>query len=119
MQTQSMTRTVRGLAIALVAVQMIDVIIHAATNQLEPIRVLSNMLIILWLALAVSGRFAARFQQTAVGFVGVYILLNAYFLVTQGLTNPTSGQPRTALLVLVALTVAISTVWTNLSLKKP
>ena len=38
-------------------IQIVDIVIHAATNQLEILRVSSNVIILLWLAGAASGKF--------------------------------------------------------------
>lgn len=43
---------VLGIGIALV--QIFDVIIHAASDQLEPLRVSSNVIILVWLAIVIS-----------------------------------------------------------------
>lgn len=44
------------------------------------------------------------------GFLGMYLLLNAVFLATEGFINPANGQFRAILIVLVGVTVALS-VW--------
>ena len=99
--------TFMGLAIALV--QLFDIAIHAATDQLEPLRVTSNVVLLLWLALAASGKISAYLRQAGVACLGVYLLLNAFFLAQADVINPAqSGAVRWMLFLLLALTLAFA-----------
>ncbi len=99
-----------GLAIALV--QLFDIAIHVATNQVEPLRILSNIIILLWVAAGVLGWLKARFRPTAVAAVSAYLLLNLIFLALEGVTNEAQGGDlRVMLFVLISLTVGLSAVW--------
>lgn len=98
-----------GVAIALI--QLFDIAIHAATDQLEPLRVASNVVILLWLILAASGKISASMRQTDIASVGGYLLLNAIFLAQAGLTNPAQGGAvRWMLFLLVVLTLTLA-IW--------
>lgn len=102
------------LTVVIALVQVFDIVIHVATDQIEPIRILSNVFIAVWLGIVVSGRLNHLAWRVAGGFVGVYLLLNLVFLATEGLTNPDNGdQFRTMLFVLVGLTLAFSAWLTN------
>jgi len=95
------------LSIAIASVQVVDILIHAATDQIEPLRVLSNAVILLWLGLAAAGRVKGKGLPLAA--VAIYLLLNALFLVQAGITNPQQGDAvRWVLLLLVALTVTFA-----------
>ena len=95
------------LGIAIAAVQVVDILIHAATDQIEPIRVLSNVVVLLWLGLVATGRVKGRLLPLIA--VITYLLLNALFLVQAGVTNPQQGGVvRWMLLLLVALTLALA-----------
>ena len=99
--------TLLGVAIALI--QLFDIAIHAATDQLEPLRVASNAVILLWLVLMAFGILRGYARQTGIASVGLYLLLNALFLAQAGFTNPAQGGAvRWMLILLVALTVALS-----------
>lgn len=95
------------VAIAIVIIQIFDVIIHAATDQLEPIRVTANVIIVLWLALVASGRFTAQALGSALIALGAYLVLNIIFLVQEGLTTAEGGL-RVMLFGLIFVTVALS-----------
>lgn len=96
-----------GIAIALV--QLLDIVLHAATNQLEPLRVSSNLVILLWLAITASGRLGDKFRWLAWAATGIYLLLNLVFLALEGITNPEQGGTlRVALLLFVLLTLVFS-----------
>ena len=103
----TMILSVLGIGIALI--QLFDIIIHVATNQIEPIRISSNIIILLWLAVVASGKINTKFLPTAVGSIGAYLLLNLIFLALEGVTNPNQGgELRVTLFLLVFLTVILS-----------
>lgn len=96
-----------GVAIALV--QLFDIAIHAATDQIELLRVASNVVILLWLALMAFGKIRGYARQTGFASLGVYLLLNALFLAQAGFTNPAQGGAvRWMLFLLVILTLALA-----------
>ncbi len=101
----------KTLVIAIALVQLFDIVIHVATDQLEPLRVASNLIILLWLAVALSGRFNMKSMLAAGGALGGYVILNGLFLALEGVTNPAQGGAlRTTLFVLIGLTGALS-IW--------
>lgn len=99
----------KGVGIMLLLVQLFDIGVHAATDQLEPLRVASNLIIIAWLAVMASGRSSRRTVPTAFVSIGAYLGLNMIFLALEGLTNPNTGELRGMLFLLVILTTALST----------
>lgn len=55
MSKQNNTNTLlKVLGIGIALVQIFDVIIHGASDQLEPLRVSSNVIILVWLAIVIS-----------------------------------------------------------------
>lgn len=97
------------LAIGIALIQLIDIIIHAATDQLEFLRVTSNILILIWLTVLCLTKVKTN-RFASFGTVGLYLFLNLLFLAQAGFTNPTQGgAPRTMLFILVILTTALST----------
>lgn len=116
----NMPTILKVLAIATATVQLLDIIIHAATNQLEIIRVASNAVMLLWLAIIISGGFKKGFSTTAVGSISLYLLLNIVFLSREGLTNAEQGgELRVTLFLLLFLTLTLSTLLTYLRNKHP
>lgn len=113
METQNRDRNLRiySLGAVITLVQLFDIVIHVANDMIEPIRMAASVIIFVWLSIVLSGRLNHIPWRVASGFVGVYVLLNALFLATEGLTNPDNGdQFRTVLFVLVGVTVTLS-VW--------
>lgn len=100
------------LGVVIAAIQVVDIVIHAATNQLEPTRVSSNGIILVWLAVVAWGKLNARPRLFTLLVISVYFVLNVVFLFQEGVTN--NGQLRVALLLLVALTVTLSTLFAYL-----
>ncbi len=90
-------------------VQIFDIVIHAATDQLEPLRVTSNLIIIAWLATIAFRRSKGKNVTAALISIGGYLGLNIIFLALEGLTNPNTGELRITLFILVFLTAALST----------
>ena len=113
MENQNTGRKFLWLPAVIALVQVLDIVIHVASDMIEPIRITSNVIIFVWLGIVVSGRLDQNPWRMASGFVGVYLLLNAVFVVTEGFINPANGQFRTVLFVLVGVTVALSVWLTN------
>lgn len=89
-------------------IQVFDIVIHVATNQIEPLRITSNIVIMLWLGTIVLGKLRNWQRQLAVSAMSVYLLLNLIFLSMEGLVNSESGEFRTILFILVGLTIVLS-----------
>lgn len=108
MQTQN--QRLQWLGISIILIQIFDAVIHIATDQLEPIRITSNLIIMAWLVAMLAGWLGGRLRQLSFGTIGIYLLLNLIFLAQHGLTNPEQGGAlRTMLFLLVGGTVALST----------
>jgi hypothetical protein len=115
---QNMTTSLKITGIGIGIIQLIDVMIHAATGQLEPIRVASNISILLWLAMIVSGRLKEKSLLMAVLSIVVYLILNFIFLALEGVTNAAQGgELRVALFLLMFCTVALSGLFTYMNEK--
>lgn len=99
--------TLKILGVAIAFIQVFDILIHAATNQLEFLRVTSNVIILIWLAVVASGRVGAKSLPIAPLAIGAYFSFNLIFLALEGLTN--EGEVRGMLFLLVGLTVTLST----------
>ena len=111
METQNRDRNLRIyiLGAVITLVQLFDIVVHVADDMIEPMRITSSVFILVWLGIVLSGRLNHIPWRVASGFVGLYLLLNALFVATEGLTNPDNGdQFRTVLFVLVGVTVALS-----------
>lgn len=101
----------KGLGYAIAGVQLFDIVIHAATDQLELLRIGSNIVILVWLGWLLFGNTLARSKSAGYSAVSIYIVLNIVFLMIFGATNPEQGDAlRTMLFLLIALTTGGS-VW--------
>jgi len=106
----SSNKTSKALASGITAIQIFDILIHAATNQLEPLRVTSNLIILAWLAGWAFGKIENKLRPTSIGAIVLYLLLNVIFLAREGFSNPEQGgEPRVMLFALVFLTTVLST----------
>ena len=103
------TSAFKALGAGIILIQLFDLLIHAATNQLEILRVSSNVILLLWLAVTALGRYNTKFLSLAVGSIGGYLALNFIFLALEGVTNvEQGGELRGMLFLLMSLTVAAS-----------
>ena len=105
----------KTLGIGIAVIQLTDIIIHAASNQLEIIRVSSNLIILLWLMVFMLNWYKTKFPQISISSIGLYVILNFIFLAREGLTNPEQGGSlRITLFLLMFLTVTLSALMTYL-----
>ncbi|MBX3010940.1 MAG: hypothetical protein KF832_05510 [Caldilineaceae bacterium] len=105
----TITRQAPFLWLVLAFIQLFDLIIHVVSDQIEPLRITANVIILLWVALAARGGTKHQHPIIAGGAISLYLLLNLIFLTRAGLTNPAQGgQIRIMLLLLVGVTVALA-----------
>ncbi len=86
----------------LIFVQIIDVAVHIATDQVETLRIISNSMIVLWAGWLIH----KTIKLVDYGLVGSYILLTLFFIMLNGITN--DSGPRIFFLGSVTITLAIS-----------
>lgn len=89
----------------LLGLQALDITLHIATDQFEPIRILSNVIIsggVIWMAL--SERNA---RSIAIVSGALYLLLNLVFLIQNGIINPATDGLRLPLFAFVIFTLLL------------
>lgn len=107
--TKNTDTILKTFGIGIAVIQLADIIIHAATSQLEIIRVSSNLIILLWLAVVMLNWYKTKFLQISISSIGLYVIFNYIFLAREGLTNPEQGGSlRITLFLLMFLTVTLS-----------
>ena len=107
--------TLKMIGGILILVQLADILLHAATHQLEALRVSANLIILIWLTILAFGKVKAKSLSIAIISIAAYLLLNLVFLALNGLTNPEQGGTlRVTLFVLVFITVMLSAWFTHL-----
>ena len=104
--------SIKCVAPLLLFVQLFDIILHVAINQVEPLRITSNLLIVQFIIPAYMGWYKGYFLSAAYWLIGGYVVLNLIFIALNGLTNPEQGDaPRSMLFILVIVTVGLSTMF--------
>ena len=86
--------------------QALDSVLHAATDQLEPLRVASNL--ILGLAAVIGARPGRLARPLILVASGAYLALNILFLFQYGLVNPNTGGLRYPLFAFVIGSLALA-----------
>lgn len=84
----------------LIGLQIMDVAVHVAAQQIEPIRITSNAIIALGAIIAVLGA-ASVSRLVLLLSAAAYFVLNAVFLIQNGVVNPATASPRIPLFVFV------------------
>ena len=103
------TTILKILGLGIFLLQLFDIFIHAVTDQLEILRVTSNIIVLVWLAIAAAGKFNGKYLQIPMGSVGAYLILNITFLALEGVRNmEQGGELRVTLFLLIFLTTALS-----------
>lgn len=109
--SDSTSRSVLWLSIGLLAVQILDVVVHVAAGEVEALRIASSVTLAL---VAITGFFPIPifFRRWTVFGAGIsYAVLNVVFVIAYGVVNPTSGSLRLPLVgfVVVSLVLLILT----------
>lgn len=106
---QKQRNLVKWLGIAVILIQLFDIVIHVRADQAEPLRITANIVICAWIIAMMMAWLQMRLRPSSLAAIGIYLLLNLIFLVQNGLTNPEQGDaPRIALFVLVIVTIVLS-----------
>lgn len=85
--------------------QALDVAVHVATDQIEPIRILSNLLILT--SVGTARRLPSARHLVLLGGGFAYLALNLVFVAQHGLVNPDTGQMRGALFAFVIVSLGL------------
>ena len=95
------------MIVLIISLQIIDITVHILSNQIEPLRVLANALIIIWFIQIY------KYKSKNMGYLvtTIYLGLNTLFLILNGLSN--SGEPRLFFWISISLTALISTLITS------
>jgi hypothetical protein len=91
----------------LIFLQIIDITVHVLSDQIEPLRILANALVIIWFIQIY------KYKSKNLGYLvtTTYLGLNTLFLVLNGLSN--NGEPRIFFWISISLTVLISILISN------
>ncbi|MHA2503286.1 MAG: hypothetical protein ACXAE3_10485 [Candidatus Kariarchaeaceae archaeon] len=91
----------RNTFLGIVAIQIVDVTIHMLTGQFELLRTLASLVLIIgsytWFRASTSGSWMDYGMRSWF----VYLLLNVYFVMTNGLINPETNSLRIPLFLFV------------------
>ena len=86
----------------IILIQVADTTVHVLANQIEPLRITANIIIIIWLLLPSKNLT----KSISLGSISLFAILNIYFLSQFGITN--DGSPRIFFWGAVISTLALS-----------
>ena len=86
----------------IILIQVADTTVHVLANQIEPLRIIANIIIIIWLLLPSKNLT----KSISLGSISLFAILNIYFLSQFGITN--EGSPRIFFWGAVISTLALS-----------
>lgn len=108
-------RTALALGL-LIGLQVLDVLVHVATGQIEVIRIISNTVLS---AGAVAAVLAPKRSSPLLLLAAIiYTALNVAFLAQHGLVNPATEALRVPLFVFVTVSVLLAA-WLARTLRTP
>lgn len=106
---------IKPLIVITAGIQILDISVHAATNQLEILRVSSNIIILAWLITLILNKADKKSRLYSYASLSLYLLLNILFLTQEGLTNASQGGDlRIALILFMLATIVLSIVLVRL-----
>eukprot|EP00931_Biecheleriopsis_adriatica_P023449 TRINITY_DN1479_c0_g4_i1.p1 TRINITY_DN1479_c0_g4~~TRINITY_DN1479_c0_g4_i1.p1 ORF type:complete len:157 (+),score=19.19 TRINITY_DN1479_c0_g4_i1:40-471(+) len=108
-----LSKVLIGLLLACTLVQILDVVVHVVTHQIEIDRILGSCAILLWAIFSIACVYGAFPMLSKVPIlVGLaatvlmtYLVLNIVFLAHEGLSN--DGKPRVVFFVFVLITLGL------------
>ena len=86
----------------IILIQVADTTAHVLANQIVPLRITANIIIIIWLLLPSKNLT----KSISLGSLSLFAILNIYFLSQFGITN--EGSPRIFFWGAVISTLALS-----------
>jgi membrane-bound ClpP family serine protease len=106
-----------SFAIIIALVQGLDVFIHLVSDQIEPARIIGTVALL-------TGLIGSRFLSAKLGTwllvlsIGVYLSLNGWFVLENGLINSESGEPRGVLILIVTVTTLLSVFYSRVMIAR-
>ncbi|CAJ1433343.1 unnamed protein product [Effrenium voratum] len=102
-----------SLLIACIVVQFLDIMVHVATDQVEILRIIGSVAIMIWAGIWAGLRCGgASFPKMMpvlwlcwAAIALIYLVLNIIFLIEEGFTN--DGRPRITLFLFVIATLGL------------
>lgn len=96
--------TLNRLSLAIILLQLFDILLHLLTNQFELIRVQSNIIILLWVFYLYIKPHSLSLKIITTISISIYLILNFLFIFEYGIINPIDNSIRVILFVLILLT---------------
>ena len=99
-------RKLMALGSIIIVIQLFDIAVHILTNQVEPIRIISNVII---MALILSNVFSIKPLNQTIAYVAVvaYFILNIIFVIRNSIWTE-NGDLRIVFFLLVISTLLLS-----------
>lgn len=97
----------KGITYIIIAIQILDILVHLLTNQFELIRVISNTVVILWVIILQLNLHKIVLNLLTTIMISIYIILNGLFLLANGIYNPNNQSLRIPLLLFVLSSVIL------------
>lgn len=94
------------LGLIIFFIQIFDIAVHVLSNQVELIRILSNILIMVWIISQVFLSLSMN-RVIGIGALTIYLILNIIFLFLEGMLNPYGGY-RIVFFILIVMTSLLS-----------
>lgn len=101
------TINISKLKLIILGIQLFDILIHVAVNRIEPLRIVSNIVIILWVILLI--RFSVESKRwISYVVISLYGILNLWFIISDRVFTYFTGQELGVMFALIVSTLMLS-----------
>lgn len=97
------------LKLSLLGIQLFDILIHIAVDRLEPLRIVSNVVILVWVILLLMSNVKVNRTVSYVA-ISSYGLLNSFFMISDRVLTYFTGQELGVIFALIISTLMVSLV---------
>lgn len=95
------------LKLIILGIQLFDILIHIAVDRIEPLRIASNIVIILWVILLLKFSVESK-RWISYVVVDSYGLLNVWFIISDRVFTYFTGQELGVMFALIVSTLTLS-----------
>lgn len=101
--------SISKLKLSILGIQLFDILIHIAVDRVEPLRIVSNVVILVWVILLLMSNVKVNRMVSYVA-ISSYGLLNSCFIISNRVLTYFTGQELGVMFALIISTLMLSLV---------
>ena len=99
--------SISKLKLSILVIQLFDILIHIAVDRIEPLRIASNVVILLWVILLIKSDVEVKRRISYVA-ISIYGVLNVWFIISDRVFTYFTGQELGVMFALIVSTLTLS-----------